>query len=95
MANCITGEIVEVDPEGNLVTDITDEMLAKVPRDETVAIRCDTHETRNIFATNHDQPPMTLIAMLNSTGRLQITIVDDSAKIMLGVTTGTAVEVVW
>jgi len=95
VANCITGEIVEVDSQGNLVTNITREMLVDAPSDERVTVRCDDHETRNIFPAEHDQPPMTLIALVNADNRLQITIVDDSAIIMLGVAVGTPVEVTW
>jgi S-adenosylmethionine hydrolase len=95
VANRIQGEIVAVDPFGNLVTNITREMLASVPSDETVAIRCDDHETRNIFANYAEQPPMTLIAVIGSNEQLELAIVDDSAKTMLGVDVGTPVEVRW
>ncbi|TWU27331.1 SAM hydrolase/SAM-dependent halogenase family protein [Bythopirellula polymerisocia] len=95
MANRIQGEVVAVDSFGNLVTNITREMLADVPTDETVAIRCDDHETRSIFQTYGDQPPMTLIALIGSNDQLEIAIVDDSAKIMLGVGVGAPVEVSW
>ncbi len=95
LANRITGEIVSVDSFGNLVTNITREMLAGVPTDDSVAIRCDEHETRSIFTTYADQPPMTLVALIGSNDQLEIAIVDDSAKIMLGVDVGTPVEVSW
>ncbi len=95
MANRITGEIVSVDAQGNLVTNITREMLAEVPSDDSVAVRCDDHETRSIFDSCADQPPMTLVAVIGSHDHLEIAIVDDSAKIMLGVEVGTPVEVVW
>ena len=95
VANQITGEIVSIDSHGNLVTNITRDMLEGVPTDETVAIHCDDHETRNIFATYADQPPMTLVAVIGSGDQLELAIVSDSAKIMLGVSVGTPVEVVW
>ena len=38
---------------------------------------------------------MTLIALVNSSNRLELAIVDDSAKIMLGVAEGTKVTVAW
>ena len=95
VANRIAGEIVAVDSFGNLVTNITREMLADVPTDETVSIRCDDHETRNIFATYADQPPMTLVAVIGSNDQLELAIVNDNAKIMLGVGVGAPVEVVW
>ena len=95
MANQITGEIETVDAQGNLVTSSTREMLADVPTDETVAIRCDDYETHNIFTTYAEQPPMTLVAVIGSNNQLKLAIVDDSAKIMLSVEIGTPVEVVW
>ena len=50
------GEVIEVDSFGNLITNITREMLAGVPTDESVTITCDEHETQGIFATYSDQP---------------------------------------
>lgn len=95
VANRITGEIVSVDSFGNLVTNITREMLADVPTDDSVSITCDDHETRSIFKTYAEQPPMTLVALIGSSDQLEIAIVGDSAKIMLGVEVGTPVEVSW
>jgi S-adenosylmethionine hydrolase len=95
VADKITGTIQSIDSFGNLVTDITEEMLASAPRDESVVIRCDDHETMGIFKTYADQPPMTLIAVIGSSGHLELSIVDDSAKIMLGVKVGTPVMVTW
>ena len=95
VANQITGEIVAVDSFGNLITNITREMLTDVPSDTAVAIRCDDHETRSIFSTYAEQPPMTLVAVIGSNDQLELAIVNDSATMMLGVGVGTAVEVVW
>jgi hypothetical protein len=91
----IDGSIQSIDSFGNLVTDITEDMLGDAPRDETVTIRCDEHETQGIFAAYGEQPPMTLIALVGSSGFLEMAIVDDSAKIMLGVAAGTPVTVTW
>jgi S-adenosylmethionine hydrolase len=91
----IEGEVTEVDSFGNLITNIRDDMLADVPRDEKVRIRCDEHETVGIFNAYGDQPPMTLIALVGSGGKLELAIVDDSAKMMLGVGVGTPVVVEW
>ena len=56
---------------------------------------CDEHETHGIFTDYSDQPPMTLIAAIGASGNLELTIVGDSAAIMLGVTVGTPVTVHW
>ncbi|MBA4107727.1 MAG: hypothetical protein C0485_18495 [Pirellula sp.] len=95
VANRIDGQVTAIDSFGNLVTDITREMLAGVPTDETVGVFCDEHETRCIFHAYADQPPMTLIALIGSNDCLELAIVDDSAKIMLGVKVGTPVQVRW
>lgn len=95
LANRIEGEIVSIDSFGNLVTNITREMLVGVPTDDSVAVKCDGHETHSIFATYAEQPPMTLVAVIGSNDQLELAIVDDSAKIMLGVAVGTQVEVCW
>lgn len=95
MANRIEGQVVAVDSFGNLITNITREMLVGVPTDESVTVRCDEHETHGIFTTYAEQPPMTLVALIGSNDQLEIAIVEDSAKIMLGVGVGAPVEVCW
>ncbi len=95
MTNRIDGQVTAIDSFGNLVTDITREMLAGVPTDETVGVYCDEHETRGIFNAYADQPPMTLIALIGAQDCLELAIVEDSAKIMLGVRVGTPVQVKW
>lgn len=95
VANSISGEVISIDSFGNLVTNITQEMLAGVPTDDSVSIVCDEHETRGVFRTYADQPAMTLIALVGSNGCLELAIVGDSAAIMLGVSVGTPVVVAW
>ncbi|MDZ4659891.1 MAG: SAM-dependent chlorinase/fluorinase [Bythopirellula sp.] len=95
VANRIEGQVVAVDSFGNLITNITREMLVGVPTDESVTVRCDEHETHSIFTTYAEQPPMTLVALIGSNDQLEIAIVEDSAKIMLGVGVGAPVEIVW
>jgi S-adenosylmethionine hydrolase len=91
----IEGSIISIDSFGNLVTDITAEMLEGVPRGEQVRVACGEHETFGIFHTYADQPEMTLIALLGSSNRLELAIVGDNAKIMLGAKVGLPVTVTW
>ncbi len=91
----IEGVVETIDSFGNLITNITAEQLAGVPRGEEVVIACDEHETRGIFRTYADQPEMTLIALVGSSGKLELAIVGESAAIMLGVRAGTPVRVSW
>jgi S-adenosylmethionine hydrolase len=95
VANRITGEVVEVDSFGNLVTNITREMLADAPTDESVGVTCDEHVTQGIFQAYGDQPAMTLIALIGSGDHLELAIVDENASAMLGVTVGAPVIVTW
>ena len=95
MAQTIEGQIVSVDPAGNLVTDISAEQLEHVPRGDSVAIRCDGHETTGIYSKDHDQPEMTFIAVVSDDGKLQLTIVGESAHLMLGIRVGEKVLVAW
>ena len=95
LAGRIEGEVIAMDSFGNLITSITREQLAGVPVDDTVGIFCDDHETRGIFTAYGDQPDMTLIALLGSSGHLELAIVGDSAATMLGVHEGAKVKVRW
>jgi S-adenosylmethionine hydrolase len=95
VAHRITGRIESVDSFGNLISNITADMLAEAPTDDRVGVYCDEHETRGIFNAYADQPPLTLVALVGSDGRLELAIVNDSAALMLGVGVGTPVEVRW
>jgi S-adenosylmethionine hydrolase len=91
----IQGSVESIDSFGNLITNIAADALANVPRGEETAIVCDEHETRGIFQAYADQPPMTLIAVIGSSGRLELAIVGESAADMLGIPVGAAVIVQW
>lgn len=95
MAGRIVGKVVAFSDQGNLVTDISSDQLEHAPRDERLMVRCDEHETNCLFENGHQQPAATLIALLNAKGNLELEIVGDSAKLMLGVPVGEAVEVRW
>ncbi len=95
MAGKIEGAVVAISEAGNLVTDISADQLADVPRNESVTVSCDEHETIGIFSADHQEPPMTLLAVVGSNGQLELEIVGDSAKLMLGVRVGEKVVVKW
>lgn len=94
-ANKIEGTVESIDSFGNLITDIGADALVDVPRSEETRIICDDHETLGIFNAYADQPEMTLIALLGSSGKLELAIVGDNASLMLGVTVGTPVKITW
>jgi S-adenosylmethionine hydrolase len=91
----IEGSISAIDSFGNLITNIGAEQLEGVPTGEQVRIQCGEHETFGIFRTYAGQPEMTLIALIGSSGKLELAIVGDSAAIMLGEKKGAPVLVSW
>jgi S-adenosylmethionine hydrolase len=95
VAGKIEGTVVAISEAGNLITDISAEQLADVPRNDSVSVSCDEHETIGIFPAEHQEPPMTLLALVGGSGKLELEIVGDSAKIMLGVRVGEKVVVKW
>ena len=96
MPGSIKGKVTEVDSSGSLITDIQSGLLSGAPRDASVRIMVDEHETFGIFGQDHGQPDMTLIAILiEPAGPLRIELVNDSASAMLGVRAGAPVEVSW
>ena len=95
MAHNIEGQVVSISEHGNLVTDIPCSALAAAPRDSAVSIRCDEHETVGLFTFGHSEPETSFLALLGDTGCLELTIVGDSAKVILGIRIGERVSVQW
>jgi S-adenosyl-L-methionine hydrolase (adenosine-forming) len=92
----VKGKVIDVNSHGGLVTDISASQLASAPRDTSVRITVDEHETFGLFDAEHGQPAMTLVAVIaHGDGPLTIELVDDSASAMLGVRPGAPVEVHW
>lgn len=95
MPGKIAGTVVAYGPTGNLVTDIPSDRLASVPSGSGVTVVCDEHETVGIYPADHPEEPCTLMAILGTSGFLELTIVGDSAKMMLGVPLREKVVVKW
>lgn len=95
MSGQLAGKIVAYGESGNLVTDIANDRLAAVPPGALVTVTCDEHQTIGIYPADHPEEPCTLLAILGHSGCLELTIIGDSAKIMLGVRVGEAVSVRW
>lgn len=94
VAGKIQGKITAVTDDGDLITSITPAQLVDAPRDERTAISCGGHQTIGLFAPDHREPAMTLLAIVDNQS-LRLTIVGDSARIMLGLRVGEAVVVEW
>lgn len=96
MPSTIKGKVIEVDGGGSLITDIASSQLSASPRDSSVRITVDEHETFGLFPSQHGQPPMTLVAVIHEgDDPLKIELVDDNASALLGVKAGAPVEVIW
>jgi S-adenosylmethionine hydrolase len=93
--HAISGSVLLVDTFGNLITDITAEMLAG--RGETHALRvsCGGRSVEGLSRTYGQQPEGTLVALIGSSGRLELAVVGGSAAAILGVSAGAAVTVAW
>ncbi len=94
MAAKISGSVVEISSEGDLITDLTHDRLAGISHsEETKIVVDDEFETYGIYGVDHNQPEMTLIAILEDGKPLRLHLVSDSASMMLGVKKGAVVQV--
>jgi S-adenosylmethionine hydrolase len=91
----LTGKVIAIDDMGSLITDVAAAKLVGAPRDISLRIVVDEHETFGLFPREHGQPPMTLVAVADGDGPISIMLVDDSASAMLGIRVGASVEVNW
>ena len=91
----VEGTVVAYGPTGNLITDIASDRLKGVPAGDSVKVTCDEHETVGIYPADHPEEPFTLMAILGTGGFLELTIVGESAKAMLGVRLQEKVVVKW
>ena len=95
MPGKIEGVVVAYGPTGNLITDIANDRLKGVPAGDGVKVICDEHQTVGIYSADHPEEQCTLMAILGSSGFLELTIVGDSAQAMLGVALKEKVVVKW
>jgi len=91
----LTGKVIEATESGDLRTDITEDMLEAVPRDDRLWISCAGHRTNCLFDAAHNEPEMTYLAMISSDGHLVLTLVGDSAYKFLGIRAGNDVVLTW
>jgi hypothetical protein len=90
----IQGTITAASDSGDLITSITPEQLASAPHDERTLVSCGGHQTIGLFSPDHHEPEMTFLAIVDDQA-LRLTIVGDSARIMLGLRAGEVVVVEW
>ena len=93
--NKIEGNVLFVDSFGNLITDITAKMLSGRPTDSRAHIVCKARETWGIYQTYADVPAGNLVALISSSGRLELACVGGSAAARFNAKVGTRVVVNW
>ena len=91
----IRGSVLQVDSFGNLVTDITGEHLSHVPHGSKVRFFCQGHETGELVDHYSQRAAGTLVALVGSAGRLELSICAGNAAQVLGAAVGDPVEITW
>lgn len=91
----IDGAVIEIDSFGNLITNIEAESLAGRPTDRRACVVCNIYETWGIYRTYSDQPGGALIALIGSSGRLELALVGGNAARQLGIELGVPVTLAW
>lgn len=87
----LAGEVQAIDAFGNLITNISHELLADVG--PAAVVQCGGRTISGLTDTYGRQPPGSLIALLDSGNRLEIAVVNGSAAVELRAEVGDAVSV--
>jgi len=90
----VRGEVLWVDHFGNLITNLTADYLPKEHRAHC-CVRIVGQELTGWHPFYAAAQPGSLVALLGSSGRLEVAVNGGSAERMLGCGTGTPVEVNW
>ncbi len=85
------GQILTIDSFGNLITNITVDMLADVPHDGRTRIVIGGRQIAGICRTYGTRPEGTLVALIGSNGRLEVAVVGGSAGVTLHLGVGAPV----
>jgi len=91
----IEGQVLRADSFGNLITNIPGKMLAGRPTDTRVCVVCNIYETWGIYSTYSEQPYGALIALVGSSGHVELALVGDNAAKRLGIPIGAPVVLSW
>jgi S-adenosylmethionine hydrolase len=91
----IVGSILRIDSFGNLITDVTAEMLAAIPAGAALRTACRGAAIEGRVRTYADAPAGQPVVLLGSRGRLEIAVVDGNAAKLLRAGVGEEVVVEW
>jgi len=91
----IEGSVLLVDSFGNLVTDLGAEVLPGFPGAAQARVFCRGHLVTGLSRTYGDSAPGSLIALVGSSGRLELALVGGSAAAAIQASAGDRVMVTW
>jgi S-adenosylmethionine hydrolase len=91
----ICGSVLLVDSFGNLITDISGEMLSGRPDDRSIRVSCAGRDVIGLCRTYGDRAEGTLVALIGSSGRLELAVSGASAAMLLKARVGDAVTAEW
>ncbi|MEN6452399.1 MAG: SAM-dependent chlorinase/fluorinase [Thermoguttaceae bacterium] len=91
----IDGVVIEIDSFGNLITNITGDMLSGRPTDRRACVVCNIYETWGIYRSYAEQPAGMLVAVIGSSNRLELALVGENAARELGIGLGSPVTLAW
>ena len=91
----IEGEILHVDSFGNLISNIAVELLADALGGAAASVFCAGHVIHGISTTYAEKPPSSLVALVGSSGRLELAVVGGTVAGTLNAGIGTPVSVTW
>jgi S-adenosylmethionine hydrolase len=94
-ANLIVGEVVWIDGFGNLITNITDGMLAAIHDRTRATVSVAGHTIRGIDRTYGDRPANTPLALIGSSGYLEVSVAGGSAAVELNLAAGMPILLRW
>ncbi|HPM84635.1 MAG TPA: SAM-dependent chlorinase/fluorinase [Candidatus Anammoximicrobium sp.] len=92
--NRLQGEIIAIDTFGNLISNITQDLIAATRAPDAATVHCGGRTISGIVATYGQRPPGTPIALVGSSNRLEIAVVNGNAAVELRAQVGEAVSVI-
>jgi S-adenosyl-L-methionine hydrolase (adenosine-forming) len=89
----IHGQVLSVDSFGNVITNISHDLVDRLGSSAAICVRCAGHTIRGVVRTYGQRDPGTLVALIGSSGLLEMAVVQGHAAQRLRVESGAAVTV--
>jgi S-adenosyl-L-methionine hydrolase (adenosine-forming) len=90
----LLGEIIHIDHFGNAVTNVSGKVLARFAPKTRLSVRVGAFSVSAIVDTYGDQAPGTIVALIGSSGRLEIAVNQGNAATRCGLCRGDSVRIV-